>query len=123
MSKVELVVWKRNELAFGTLVKTNVALPEDVEIRGVVRTDFDTNEQGETRTGDDIALVISMDDVNNLVGKMITLTDAMTNDPEQRKALKDLVTNTVWTWENNRSELLSRSWRHDRGFETSNPIK
>lgn len=32
----------------------------------------------------------------NTVGRILTITDAMVSDPEQRKALKDLILNAFW---------------------------
>ncbi len=41
--------------------------------------------------------------IGNLEGKMLTLIEASIQDLEQRKALKDIVRQTIWTWaiENN----------------------
>ena len=36
--------------------------------------------------------------ISELEGKMLTLVDASIPDREQRKALKDLVRQTVWNW-------------------------
>lgn len=33
-----------------------------------------------------------------LEGKMLTLIEASIQDTEQRKALKDIVRQTIWTW-------------------------
>lgn len=37
-------------------------------------------------------------DINNLIGKMLTVVDASISDSEQRKALKDIVKQNVWSW-------------------------
>ncbi len=41
--------------------------------------------------------------ISNLEGKMLTLIEASIQDVEQRRALKDIVRQTVWNWaiENN----------------------
>lgn len=41
--------------------------------------------------------------IGNLEGRMLTLIEASIQDVEQRKALKDIVRQTIWNWaiENN----------------------
>lgn len=36
--------------------------------------------------------------IQMLEGEMLTLVDASIGDPQQRKALKDIVRQTVWGW-------------------------
>lgn len=36
--------------------------------------------------------------ISNLEGRMLTLVDAAIQDPEQRRALKDLVRSDIWMW-------------------------
>ena len=36
--------------------------------------------------------------ISHLEGRMLTLVDASISDPEQRKALKDLFRQDIWTW-------------------------
>jgi hypothetical protein len=44
------------------------------------------------------AYPINFDEVYNLKGRLLTLIDASTADPEQRKAQKDLVWQTLRSW-------------------------
>ena len=36
--------------------------------------------------------------IGTLGGELLTLVDASIGDPQQRKALKDIVRKTVWEW-------------------------
>lgn len=49
--------------------------------------------------GDINSTILEYNDVQNLVGKLLTYIDATYSDHEQRKAHKDIVRNTVYEWE------------------------
>lgn len=36
--------------------------------------------------------------INTLVGKLLTIVDAIITDKQQKEAVKDLVKNTIWSW-------------------------
>lgn len=46
-------------------------------------------------------------DIQHLEGKLLTLIDAISSNPEQRKATKDLVKEAVWGWRRHLKELES----------------
>lgn len=46
----------------------------------------------------EVLLAVDSSDINNLVGRMLTVVDASISDQEQRKALKDIVKQNVWSW-------------------------
>lgn len=48
-------------------------------------------------------------DVQFLMGDLLTLVDAAIPDPQQRKALKDLVRKDMWAWANGLGLLKSES--------------
>jgi hypothetical protein len=48
--------------------------------------------------------------VSNLEGQILTIIDASFTDQEQRKAVKDLVKQTVWRWQ----------WQFDENEENHN---
>ena len=117
MSKVELIVEPKNSLPSGELVTTEVQLPEDITIVGVIRSEFEPDYNNIVRVNDDITPVIHMQDMNNLIGKLMTQIEASTTDPEQRKATKDVFMRLTWEWYTNRVEALTRAWRFDKGYE------
>ena len=119
MSKVKLIVEKRNSLDFGYVSGEVLPLKEGERVRGIVETDFEPDENGDQRVSDGLDVVIYIEDINNLVGRIKTLIEASTSDPEQRKAAKDVFNNEIWSWYTGRSETLSRAWRHDKGYETN----
>lgn len=47
-------------------------------------------------------------DVENLLGKILTYVDATYSDPQQRKAQKDLARQTVYDWS---AKLSTGSWQ------------
>lgn len=46
-------------------------------------------------------------DLNDLRGKLLTIVDASFADQQQRKAVKDLVSQTLWQWVGQLPELRS----------------
>lgn len=49
-----------------------------------------------------IHVMLEMNDVSSLVGRLLTIVDASYVDKEQKEAVKTLVKKTVWEW--------SRDW-------------
>lgn len=47
------------------------------------------------------AYPVNYDELYNLKGRLLTLVDATFQDPEQRKAFKDMVWNTLREWMDN----------------------
>lgn len=41
---------------------------------------------------------LEMFEMSSLIGKILTIVDASISDKEQRKAVKDLVKQTMWDW-------------------------
>jgi hypothetical protein len=124
MSKVKLIVDHRNSLAYGEVLELakDLRVPEDQRIIGIVRTDFDPEENGDVRTSDDLDPVINIDNINYLVGQVLTLVEGTIADPDQRKAAKDLHKQVIWNWYTGHMETLTRTWRFDKGYETDKPL-
>jgi len=97
------------------VVDINLEVPETHTIMGIIRTDFDEDADGVKRVSDELTPVIPYEHINNLVGKLLTLVDATFHDPEQRKAVKDLIINIPWDWYNSKREALVSPWRKDKG--------
>jgi|SRR6185312_5933327 len=123
MSTVKLITRKSNDLNFGDVVELDLKLAEDVNVIGVVRSDFEVEENGDRRVSDGLDTVMSIEDINNLQGRLLTLVEAFITDPEQRKAAKDLVKQNTWSWYTERMDGLSRAWRFNKGYETHEPGK
>lgn len=121
MSKIKLVVQKRNAFGYGEVTESVLTLQNGHKILGIVETDFEPEEDGSVRSNDGLDPVITVDNINYLVGQLLTLVEAGTADPEQRKAAKDLYKQTVWSWYTHVTETLQRTWRYDKGYETDNP--
>lgn len=117
MSKVKLIL-DNGSLDYGEVSETVLTLKKDERVRGIVETDFEPNDRGEVQTSDNLDVVIYIEDINNLVGRIKTLIEASTSDPEQRKASKDVFNNEIWSWYTGRSETLGRTWRFDKGYES-----
>ena len=47
-------------------------------------------------------LEVCVSDVRQLEGKMLTIVEAALSDPEQRKAVKDIVRQEIWDWANSK---------------------
>jgi hypothetical protein len=52
--------------------------------------------------------------MSNLVGKMLTIIDAMFTDPTQRKAFKDLVTQELWGFQRDKEEMVRQTYQSIR---------
>lgn len=123
MSKVKLIVRSYNSLDFGNVTEIVQSLAKDQHIVGIIETEFEPEEDGGVRASDGIETVIELSDINNLQGRMLTIAEASCSDPEQRKALKDLIKQEVWSWYTERMDELSRAWRFDKGYEANEPFK
>lgn len=119
MSKVKLIVVKRHSLHNAEMRDIKIELPEDTKITGIVRSDFEEAADGTKRDSDDIDLVITWDNINNLVGQLLTLVDATFSDGEQRKAMKDIFMDRVWKWYEATDAVNVRAWRVDKGIENN----
>lgn len=114
MSKVKLVVKPHRTLSNGSVVSTEVSVPENMQIVGVIRTDFDKDDEGIRRVSDDLAAVLSVDDINVIVGKLLTVIDATFVDKEQRQAMKDIFKTELWSWEQILVQRITPAWEEDR---------
>jgi len=117
MSKVKLIVETVNGLSANKVEDIKLELPDKFRVTGIVRTDFTPESDGSVRASDDIEIVIGTDQINYIVGKLLTLVEATFTDQEQRKATKDLVMQTMWNWYEAMSQANSHAWRVDKGFE------
>lgn len=111
MSKVQLIVNTNFE---SRVIDLDVRVPEYESIIGVIRTDFDVDPEGTQRASDGIDPVVPLERINNLVGKLLTLADAMVADKDQRKAAKDLLTQIAWDWYRDLNAQPIEAWRKDR---------
>lgn len=119
MSQVKLIVEQHNTLpGSGKVIDLNLSLDEGFNIVGVIRTDFDTDLNGETRSNDDLAPVIHYGSINHLVGKLLTMIDATVTDKEQRQAQKDLFKQIAWDWYQTYRDNLTYPWRIDKEATT-----
>ncbi len=121
MSKVKLLVVEgggTNSSPYigGTerIIDLNVTIPENENIVEIIRYDFDTNEKGETRSNDDLQPVVTLSHINGLVGKVLTIVDASFSDPEQRKAAKDLLKDSIYGWYMSQGDMFTDTWRKDK---------
>lgn len=121
MSKVKLVIAE----GYGTDVRPHITgsekvidlkleVPETHNIIGVIRTDFDQDIDGSKRTNDDLIPLVHYPQINNLVGKFLTLVDATFQDPTQRKAFKDLISGIPWDWYTSQHDSMVSPWRKDK---------
>ena len=127
MSQVKLIVCK----GFGSetrpfegeaeVIDTGIRVPEDHEILSVIRTDFDADEHGDRQSSDDMDPVLHIRQVNGLIGRVLTLGDALFSDPKQRKAAKDLLRQAVWDWYTSQNDtmLVTEAWRRDKFPKTT----
>ena len=46
----------------------------------------------------EVLAAVSPYEVSYLEGRLLTVIDASIGDPEQRKALKDIIRQNVWSW-------------------------
>lgn len=123
MSKVKLVIAE----GYGTdvrphitgsekVIDLNMEVPETHSIMGIIRTDFDQDIDGSTKTNDDLIPIVHYSQINKLVGKFLTLVDATFHDPTQRKAFKDLISGIPWDWWTSQQEAMTSPWRKDNGI-------
>lgn len=55
--------------------------------------------------------LLSNKGMSNLVGKLLTIIDAMFTDPTQRKAFKDLVTQELWGFMRDKEEVVRQTYQ------------
>lgn len=66
----------------------------------------------------DIFAEIAYNDIRNLEGRMLTIVDASFQDAQQRKAVKDIVRETIWwRWAEN------LDGRKDKDFPVAIPLE
>jgi hypothetical protein len=125
MQKVKLV-FEKNFMEMPTMsdtFSTNIefALPHDFEQNGVHLIGARVYGSEPTPTnpsdaapnpprGDSNSVVIRYEDFRRLQGRLLTYIDATFNDPEQRKAHKDILKSNLYDWE---KEL------HDRAVQVN----
>lgn len=110
MSRVKLIVRPRNSLGNYKVIEVPVNISNDTEVEAVVHTDFDPAENGERQVSDNLDPVIHIENMNNLTGRVLTIADAAFQDPEQRKAVKDLLQKATWDWYHDVREYPSKHW-------------
>lgn len=114
MSKVKLIVRKHGSLDDGRVVDIDLRVPESENVIGIIRTDFDTADDGSSRASDNIDPIVPYERINDLVGRLLTMIDATFTDKEQREAMKDLYKQIAWDWYGKQKEPLHRPWDKDR---------
>ncbi len=103
MPKVQLMVQagygtgRNPATSYRTIDLGRLIMPNE-HIREVTITDFEPEEDGSVRASAEHLPVIVVEHINFLVGELLTVTDATARDEAQRKAVKDLVSQTIWQW-------------------------
>lgn len=118
MSKVKLIVCEgygsqgRPRIG-GTerVIDLKLEVPDNQDIMGVVRYDFNVEEDGSKRSNDALDPVIRYERINNLVGRLLTQVESIFADKEQRDAAKDLFKQIAWDWYMGQSDELTEPWR------------
>lgn len=77
-------------------IETEVELEDNQYVRRVIIPGDVTGERPPSNDP-----VMPLEFINNLVGKVLTVVDASYSDKEQRKAVKDLMTQSIWGWYDN----------------------
>lgn len=54
--------------------------------------------------------LLSDSGMSNLVGKILTIIDAMFTDETQRKAFKDLITQELWGFQRDKEEMVRQTY-------------
>ncbi len=76
--------------------------------------------QNAIQIGDRRSPVVQPNEMNGLVGKLLTLTDATFTDTVQRKAQKDVLRELLWDWRRSTADYqmsdVEQGWRPD-GYE------
>lgn len=114
MSKVKLIVRKRNSLSDYRIVDVRYDISNDTKVECIVQTDFDREEDGSVQTSDNLDPVVYIENINNLTGQILTIADASFQDPEQRKAAKDLLSKAIWGWYHAVGEYPSGAWYKEK---------
>ncbi len=103
---------ERNPFVYGSerlCVDGKIGANENV--RAVIVSDFDPEPDGGRRLGSDVLPVVPLEYTNNLTGRLLTIIDATFSDPEQRKAMKDLFSQSLWSWYSGNIDSLSEYLR------------
>lgn len=81
-------------------------LPDSVhsEILGVSRALVTAEGVEQDRTG---YAILTQYLLRDIVGKLLTIGDAISNSPEQRKALKTLIQDVVYQWEEQAAQRVA----------------
>lgn len=91
-----------------------VELDDRRGVKGVVLNNFAPDSDGTKRISSEILPCIGINDMNNLSGKLMTIIDASFSDKEQRKAMKDVISQSTWGWFHDRLDSLGRVDRESR---------
>lgn len=91
-------------------VTKTIDIDEKRKAIGVVMAEFEPDSDGTKRVSGEFLPTIGIHDMNNLNGKLLTLIDATFSDNEQRKAMKDLFTQTAWGWYHDREGRLFKAY-------------
>ena len=91
-------------------VTETIEIDEKRSAIGIVLAEFEPDSDGTKRVSGEFLPVIGINDMNNLSGKLMTLIDATFSDAEQRKAMKDLFTQTAWGWFHDRADRVSKAY-------------
>lgn len=78
--------------------ETGIEVSDARDVAGVIRYDFEPDPDGSVRSSPAIDPVVRVEHVNILIGRVLTVVDAMGGDGQQRKAQKDLFKQAVWGW-------------------------
>lgn len=116
MSRVQLIVASYNSLEAGRMVSTDVKIENHEYVRGVDIYDFEP--EGDTkRVSSQLDPVLRIEDINRLVGQLLTFIDASISEPIQRQAMKDEIKQKVWNWDEALQSPITRAWRKNKGLE------
>lgn len=95
---------------------------DDNALKLIAARTYDDRKTGDGPGGDDNSIIVDYHDLSSLMGKLLTYVEATYVDPEQRKAHKDLVRQTVWDWEKDlRSRAIQTIDSHSGDYAISNP--
>lgn len=128
MSKVKLIVRDRSHLNDGEVIdfihgltakEDGLRVPEYLTITGIIRTGFDSLADGTTQSSDDIDPVVYIDNINHLTGKLLTLIDATFTDVDQRKAMKEIFKQEIWSWYGSMNDQNMLPWRRSKETKES----
>lgn len=127
MAKVKLITvegygTERNPIIGGSekVITLDLKLKPNEHIRAAVMYDFDEEfdeqlKEKTRRASDEINPVVPYDFINGLVARLLKHVDAAFSDPEQRKAMRDLIMGEAWSWYHGLTDgELIEAWRKDK---------